>query len=108
MDITIDSSRSYGADFQESDTVKSVVQNITLLLNTKKGTVPMYREFGLPMEFIDKPMDVAETMAALEISEAIEEFEPRAALKDLTITETKEGKMAVIVEVTINEQSNRL
>ena len=68
----------------------------------------MYREFGLPMEFTDKPIDVAETMAALEISEAIEEFEPRAVLKDLTVSETKEGKMAVIVEVTINEQSNRL
>lgn len=106
MDITINSGTVYNENFQESDLVKSVVQNIALLLNTKKGTVPMYREFGLPMEFIDKPIDVAETMAALEISEAIEEFEPRAALKDLTISKTKEGRMAVIVEVTINEQRN--
>ncbi len=103
MDVTINSREEYGGTFLENDTVKSVVQNIALLLNTRKGTVPMYREFGLPMEFIDKPTDIAETMAVLEISEAVEEFEPRAKLKDLTITKTEEGAMAVIVEVTINE-----
>lgn len=108
MDVTIDSSKVYSEKFLESDTVKSVVQNIALLLNTKKGTVPMYREFGLPMEFVDKPIDIAETIATLEISEALEEFEPRAKLKDLTITKTKEGTMAVIVEVRINEQRDRL
>ncbi len=106
MDIKIDSSKTYNETFQESDTVRSVIQNIALLLNTKKGTVPMYREFGLPMEFIDKPIDIAETMATLEISEAIEEFEPRATFKGLEITKSADGKMAVIVEVTINEQRN--
>ncbi len=101
MTAIIDSSKNYSQAFQENDTVQSVIQNIALLLNTKKGTIPMYREFGLPMEFIDKPIDVAETMATVEISDALEEFEPRAVLSDLTITKTAEDKMAIIVEVVI-------
>ena len=101
MTAIIDSSKNYSQVFQESDTVQSVIQNIALLLNTKKGTVPMYRNFGLPMEFIDKPIDVAETMATVEISDALEEFEPRATLNDLTITKATDGKMAIIVEVVI-------
>ena len=101
MTAIIDSSKNYSQAFQENDTVQSVIQNIALLLNTKRGTVPMYRNFGLPMEFIDKPIDVAETIATVEISDALEEFEPRAALKDLTITKTADGKMAIIVEAVI-------
>lgn len=101
MTAVIDSSKNYAQVFQESDTVQSVIQNIALLLNTKKGTVPMYRNFGLPMEFIDKPIDVAETIATIEISDALEEFEPRATLSDLAITKSGDGKMAIIVEVVI-------
>lgn len=101
MTAIIDSSKNYSQVFQESDTVQSVIQNIALLLNTKKGTVPMYRNFGLSMEFIDKPIDLAETMATVEISDALEEFEPRATLSDLTITKSADGKMAIIVEVVI-------
>ncbi len=103
MNIKINSEDDYSAEFQENDTVKSVVQNIALLLNTKQGTVPMYRDFGLPMEFIDKPMDAAETLAVLEITEAIEKFEPRAKLVDIWLEKSKDGKMTVTVEVSVNE-----
>lgn len=103
MTAVIDSSKNYALTFRESGALQSVIQNIALLLNTKKGTIPMYREFGLPMEFVDKPIDVAETLATVEIADALEEFEPRAKLEDLTITKSADGKMAIIVEVTINE-----
>ncbi len=79
----------------------SVLQNIALLLNTKKGTISMYREFGLDMNFIDKPVDVAETIAFSEITDAVEEFEPRAAVVDVTFEKTTEGRMAIVVEVEI-------
>lgn len=101
MDITVNSNEDYSVEFQENNTVKSIIQNIALLLNTKKGTNPMYRDFGLPMEFIDKPIDVAETMAVLEISEALEKFETRATLKNLSLEKSKDGKMVIVVEVTV-------
>lgn len=101
MDITVNSNEDHAVQLQENDTVRSIIQNIALLLNTKKGTIPMYRDFGLPMEFIDKPIDVAETMAVLEISEALEKFETRAKLKNLSLENSKDGKMVIIVEVTV-------
>lgn len=102
MDIVIDQDEDYSANLQEKDEVSSIIQNIALLLNTKKGTIPMYREFGLPMEFIDKPINVAETIATLEISEALEKFESRAAFKDLRFKPSKDGRMSIQLEVTIN------
>jgi len=101
MNVVISSEENYKQNFQENDTVRSVIQNIALLLNTKKGTIPMYRDFGLPMKFIDKPINVAETMATLEITEALRDFEPRAKLNNLEITKNANGKAVIIVEVTI-------
>lgn len=103
MDYTVNSADNYTLTLAQTKETASVLQNIALLLNTKKGTMPMYREFGLPMEFVDKPIDVAETMAYLEISDAIEEFEPRAVLKDVTLRKNSSGQIHITVEVSINE-----
>lgn len=102
MDIVIDQDEDFSTDFQENDEIKSIKQNIAMLLNTKKGTIPMYREFGLPMEFVDKPINVAETMATFEISEALDAFEPRATLKDMRFKPSMDGRMSIHLEVTIN------
>ena len=63
----------------------------------------MYREFGLPMEFIDKPIDVAKTLMVAEISEALEEFEPRAKLINIEFESNiaSPGGLTAIVEVEI-------
>lgn len=37
----------------EPETVNAVLQNIALVLATPKGSVPMYRDFGLPQDFLD-------------------------------------------------------
>ncbi len=101
MKYKVSSADKITMQFQQEDKVLSVLQNIALLLNTKKGTISMYREFGLDMNFIDKPVDVAETIAFSEITDAVEEFEPRAAVVDVTFEKTTEGRMAIVVEVEI-------
>ena len=106
MTYKVNSANSYSLSLQQDSKVFSVLQNIALLLNTKRGTVPMYRDFGLPMEFVDKPIDVAENMAYVEISDALEEFEPRAKLEDVYFDKTANGKMTITVEVSVNEQSD--
>lgn len=84
----------------ESDEIKSVLQNVALILNTRKGTVPMFRDFGLKQEFLDKPIEVAETIAYTEITEAIEEYEPRAEVVDISLAKSSNG-LKIIVEVDI-------
>lgn len=92
--------------FCESDTVKSVIQNCHLILTTRKGSVPMYRIFGIDMDFVDRPIPVAQTMMIAKVKEALEEFEPRAGFVNLTFEEStdKPGKIIPILEVEINEQ----
>ena len=104
MTYKINTTDDMALEFEQNDKVKSVLQNVALLLGTKQGTVPMYREFGLPMEFVDKPLEIAETLAFAEITEALERFEPRATLEDISFEKSEDGKMSLIVEVSINEQ----
>lgn len=105
MTYKLNSADNYSLNFSVNDSDKSVLQNVSLLLNTKQGTVPMHREFGLPMEFVDKPQEIAETIAYAEISEALDRFEPRATLIDIYFEKNKDGEMCNIVEVSIDDES---
>ncbi len=104
MAYKVNSAENYILSLQQNSKVLSILQNIALLLNTKRGTVPMYRDFGLPMEFVDKPIDVAETMAFVEISDALEEFEPRAKLEDVCFEKAENGIMTITAEVSIADE----
>jgi phage baseplate assembly protein W len=87
----------------ESETVKAVLQNVQIILVTPKGSVPLYREFGLNMNFIDKPFQIARTLLIAAVTEAIQEFEPRAEIVNITFAENQsDGKLNPIVEVEIN------
>ena len=86
------------------DTVTSVLQAIKMILTTPKGTVPMYRDFGITMDFLDLPGPAAEQRARMDIREAIEEWEPRAEVKDITLLRDGiSGKLTPTVEVEIIE-----
>jgi hypothetical protein len=86
-------------------TVKSVLQAVKLVLTTPKGTVPMYRDFGIDMEFLDQPTPAAEQRARMDIREAVEAWEPRATVTDITFAKDAlhTGKLVPTVEVEIND-----
>lgn len=87
----------------EDNTVRSVLQNIILILNTPKGSVPMYRDFGLRMAYKDRPQTVADAIIVSEVTSAIKSYEPRASVVSVTSerTNNKCGEVVVIVEVEI-------
>jgi len=88
-----------------SDYVTSVLDRIVNLLSTRQLTCPLYRGFGLPMRFIDKPMNVAIPIAVVEVTEGLSEWVPEAELVDLTFTHDPEdpGRLIPKVEVEIDE-----
>lgn len=91
----------------ETDTIKSILQNVAIVLRTRRGSCPMYREFGLPQEYLHKPTTVARTMMYAEIRDAIEAFEPRCNVVSVNFADTDSAGDALIpvVEVEIvNEQ----
>ena len=105
MSYKVSAERQGALALNEQDAIASVLQNIALILRTRQGSIPHYREFGLPMEFIDKPLPIAKPMAYLEIKEAVERWEPRATVIDVTFAEDAgvPGKLIPTVEVEISE-----
>lgn len=87
----------------ETDEARSAIQNVALLISTKQGTVPGYRSFGLPMEFVGMPDPVAQAKLTQEISEALDTFEPRAQFVECTLTQDPKnpGKYSIALEVEI-------
>lgn len=92
----------------EPDRVKSILQNIGIILRTRQGTVPLYREFGLPMQFLDRPASTALPATVIEIREAIARFEPRAELLEVNavpgVRNDNTETMRLEVEVDIPDE----
>ena len=86
-----------------SETVRSVLQSVTIILSTPKGSVPMYRDFGVNMDYTDLPMPIAEVRMVSEIREAVEKWEPRATVTGVSFQrDTLNGRLVPIVEVEID------
>jgi len=92
----------------QADRVSSILQNIAIILSTRQQSIPLYRSFGLPMQFIDKPIPVAKPLIIAEIQEAIAEFEPRATLVNVTFEEDESapGRLIPTVEVEIADEES--
>jgi len=84
----------------ERDVVRSVLQNVAIILGTWIGTVPLYREFGITSKYIDKPISVVKPMLHAEIREVIMKYEPRAEVVSITFEEGVD-RLKPIVEVNI-------
>ncbi len=95
-----------GITLNERNSIKSVLQNIKIILVTRKLTVPLYRDFGLPMQFVDRPMAVARSLLIAEIRDAIAEYEPRAVVLNIELKADADvpGKLVATVEVDIKDE----
>ena len=57
-------------DFAPSDEVREILQNVRTILGTRKGSVPLDRDFGLTWAHIDKPLPVAKMLMRSEVIDA--------------------------------------
>ena len=111
MSYTIKPQEHIKLTLNETDPIKSVIQNLSILLATKQGSCPLYRNFGLPMRFIDKPVEVAKTIMIAEIMDAVMEYEPHASIVNIGFAgdEDDPGKIIPTLEVEItDEQKSRI
>ena len=84
-----------------TDPVQSVLLGVAMILRTKAGSCPMYREFGLPQTHVGKPLPVARQLMYGLVREAVERFEPRCDVVDVRFS-VENGKLIPIVEVEIH------
>lgn len=73
-----------GVDYAPESEAAEIIQNVRTILNTRVGTVPLHRDFGISWEHVDKPLPVAMSIMQGVIVDAVSEFEQRAKVEKVT------------------------
>ncbi len=85
-----------------------ILQNICVILNTYKGTVPLNRKLGVDISFIDTPSNLGLIKSKMLIAEAIQKYEPRASVTKVVLNKAlgndMEGDFNIEVEVDILDE----
>lgn len=67
--------------FESTDKISDdIINQIRFLVATPVGTVVCDRDFGINMDFVDKPTVVAETMFAAELYQKLARYIPSVKL----------------------------
>ena len=66
-------------------------RQLALLLSTREGTMPLDREFGLNMDFVDMPPEVAKSLYTAEVTEKVAKFIPTVKVREITWESAAEG-----------------
>ena len=61
------------------DTMAELDRKLALLYSTREGTMPLDREFGINMDFVDMPPEVAKSLYTAEITKKTAQFYPGGA-----------------------------
>lgn len=98
--ITIDST----IDFAPSTETAEILQNVRTIISTRKGSVPLDRDFGISWEHLDKPLPVARSLMQADVIDAIEQYEPRAKVLSVEFEGGVEDELEGVLRprVTIN------
>ena len=100
MTATVSSADTGPIQLNESEEVRNILQNIRMILRTPRGSVPMYRDFGLDWSFLDRPTSQAQIMVIPLVREAVELWEPRVTVKSVTLSKVDtNGAAKIDVEV---------
>lgn len=70
-------------NLQPENEIEEIMQNINTLLQTPKGSVPLYRDFGLNTTLGDEPLLVAKARVSSEVFHVIEKYEPRVKVMEI-------------------------
>ena len=71
-------------NFCPETVAEEVVQNVRTIVATMVGTVPLDRDFGFSWEAVDRPLPVAQMLVKSAVYEAVQKYEPRAVIEDIT------------------------
>jgi phage baseplate assembly protein W len=82
--------------------ISEVMQNVRTILTTRRGTVPLDRNFGVSFEFLDSPINTTRAKAEQEIFMQLKRYEPRAVLKQIQwVTDVISGQISPTVKVEV-------
>lgn len=79
--------------------VADLDSRLSLLLSTREGTMPLDREFGLNMDFVDMPPDTAKSLYTAEVTKKVAKFIPEVRVRSVTWTGAA-GELTAKVAIT--------
>lgn len=91
-------------DLAPKDVYHEIYQNVRCILSTPKGSVTLDRNFGISAQVVDAPVARAKAILSSEIVEAIETYEPRAIVEEITFQADLDGKLMPKVRISVNEE----
>lgn len=80
---------------------QQILQNVSTILNTWKGTVPLHRDFGIDSDLLHKPVNLVEDLIIVDVIEVIEKYEPRASVQNVVVSVDKDAPANVKISVEI-------
>lgn len=78
-----------------------VVQNVRIIITTVRGTVPLFRDFGIDSTIIDAPTLMAQAKISTEIIRQVRKYEPRAKITSLKYDVPEIGHLRPILTIAV-------
>ena len=107
MELTVDMGVPASVEISATG-LRGLAQEIRTALATRKGSVPLDRDFGLSWELIDLPLPESRPLLVAEIGRGLERCVPRFKVKSVTFrTDTSGGsvfKMSAVLTVEIRKE----
>ena len=75
-------------------------RQLALLLSTREGTMPLDREFGLNMDFVYMPPEVAKSLYTPEVTEKVAKFIPTVRVQAVKWRHGGHGYLIAKVVIT--------
>lgn len=86
---------------------EEITQNVRTIINTVRGSVPLDRSFGLSNDYMDDPTLIAQARMTGLIITAIQTYEPRAIVSQVTFeSDDEKGILQPIVQIEIEGEGN--
>jgi phage baseplate assembly protein W len=83
----------------EIPVVEDILRCLRNLILTPVGTVPLDRDFGIDQSILGLPIDVAQSLLAVEIIDKVDRYEPRVSVSEVELTANIDGQ--IIAKVVI-------
>ena len=84
----------------EDDKLVELDRQLALLLSTPAGTMPLDREFGILMNFVDKPPEVVKSLYTAEVTKKVPQFIPWVRVYETTWEYGEQGHIKPKVVIT--------
>lgn len=83
----------------EIPVAEDILRCLRNLILTPVGTVPLDRDFGIDQSILGLPIDVAQSLLAVEIIDKVDRYEPRVSVAEVKLTASIDGKITAKVVI---------